>query len=170
MFSNVRWRLQFGVVVGLCAAGLDARQRTPGTDGSSAFAVAGSVIKDCAVCPELVVVPAGQFLMGSPTEERDRLDDEGPVHHVTIPRPFAAGKYEVTFDECVADDYNFCNRTPNVIGCCPGVDIAFCIDNPLDPGCTCVFNPTPVCAQANVPVLPEIGCGAAQSSPSSPSR
>ena len=52
----------------------------------------------------LLVVPAGQFLMGSPPGEPDR-DDEGPQHTVTIARPFAAGKYEVTFDEwdaCVA--------------------------------------------------------------------
>jgi formylglycine-generating enzyme required for sulfatase activity len=43
--------------------------------------------------------------MGSPPGEPDRDDDEGPQHTVTIARPFAAGKYEVTFDEwdaCVA--------------------------------------------------------------------
>ena len=80
-------------------------QRTPSAGASAGFPAAGSVIKDCVECPELLVVPAGQFLMGSPPEEPDRDDDEGPRHTVTIASPFAAGKYEVTFDEwdaCVA--------------------------------------------------------------------
>lgn len=53
----------------------------------------------------MLEVPVGQFLMGSPPGEPDRDDDEGPQHTVTIARPFAAGRYEVTFDEwdaCVA--------------------------------------------------------------------
>ena len=53
---------------------------------------------------KMVVVPAGSYQMGSPSSEADRADDEGPVHRVTIPRPFAVGAYEVTFaewDACV---------------------------------------------------------------------
>jgi formylglycine-generating enzyme required for sulfatase activity len=53
---------------------------------------------------KMVVVPAGSYQMGSPSSEADRYDDEGPVHQVTIPRPFAVGAYEVTFaewDACV---------------------------------------------------------------------
>ncbi len=59
----------------------------------------------CAVCPEMVVVPTGSFTMGSPDTEEGRDEDEGPQHLVTIHRPFAVGKYEVTFaewDACVA--------------------------------------------------------------------
>jgi hypothetical protein len=52
--------------------------------------------KECAECPELVVVPAGSFVMGSPTSEEWRKDDEGPQRRVTIVRPFAVGKFEVT--------------------------------------------------------------------------
>lgn len=66
----------------------------------------GTVIQDCPVCPEVVVVPAGQFVMGSPPSETGRDDDEGPPHIVTIAKPFAVGKYEVTFEEwdaCVRD-------------------------------------------------------------------
>jgi formylglycine-generating enzyme required for sulfatase activity len=56
-------------------------------------AKAGDVFRDCSGCPEMVVVPAGSFDMGSST------DYEGPVHRVTMPKPFAIGRYEVTFDE-----------------------------------------------------------------------
>ena len=59
----------------------------------------GSVIRDCEGCPELVVVPSGSFQMGSPLGESGRLDSEGPVHRVTIVRPFAVGVYEVTRGE-----------------------------------------------------------------------
>ena len=45
--------------------------------------------------PIMVVVPSGSFLMGSPEGEEDRDDDEGPVHRVTIARPFAVGVHEV---------------------------------------------------------------------------
>ncbi|MDP6563662.1 MAG: SUMF1/EgtB/PvdO family nonheme iron enzyme [Alphaproteobacteria bacterium] len=65
----------------------------------------GDTFKDCPGCPEMVVVPAGSFRMGSPADEPQRDDDEGPQHRVTIPAPFAVGKYEVTFaqwDACVA--------------------------------------------------------------------
>ncbi len=57
------------------------------------------LLRDCPQCPELVVVPAGTFKMGSPASEEGRDDDEGPQHRVTIAKPFAVGKYEVTFAE-----------------------------------------------------------------------
>ena len=52
--------------------------------------------RDCAECPEMVVVPAGSFMMGSPEGEEGRSDSEGPRHRVTIAKPFAVGVYEVT--------------------------------------------------------------------------
>jgi formylglycine-generating enzyme required for sulfatase activity len=55
--------------------------------------------KECAECPEMVVVPAGSFTMGSPPVEEGRHNDEGPQHRVTIGRPFAVGRFEVTFSE-----------------------------------------------------------------------
>lgn len=66
---------------------------------------AGEVFRDGDDCPEMVVVPAGEFMMGSPESEQGRFESEGPQHKVTIARPFAVGKYPVTFDEwdaCVA--------------------------------------------------------------------
>ena len=66
----------------------------------------GATFRDCPECPEMVEVPAGSFLMGSPGSEAGREVGEGPVHRVTIAQPFAVGVYEVTFEEwdaCVAD-------------------------------------------------------------------
>jgi formylglycine-generating enzyme required for sulfatase activity len=48
------------------------------------------------VALELMRIPAGTFLMGSPREEQDRWDDEGPQTEVTIARDFFLGKFEVT--------------------------------------------------------------------------
>jgi formylglycine-generating enzyme required for sulfatase activity len=50
-------------------------------------------------CPEMVVVPAGSFMMGSPPTEKGRYASEGPQHMVTIGKPFAVAKFELTFDE-----------------------------------------------------------------------
>lgn len=62
----------------------------------------GQVFRDCAECPDMVVVPPGIFIMGlGGTTKR-----EGPPHRVNIARPFAIGVYEVTFDQwqaCVAE-------------------------------------------------------------------
>jgi formylglycine-generating enzyme required for sulfatase activity len=65
----------------------------------------GTEFRDCPDCPEMVVVPAGRFLMGSPASEAGRHNDESPQHMVTIGQPFAISKFEVTFaewDACVA--------------------------------------------------------------------
>ena len=64
------------------------------------------IFKECDKCPEMVVVPAGSFTMGSPAGEQGRDIDESPQHGVTIAKPFAVGRFAVTFDEwdaCVAD-------------------------------------------------------------------
>ena len=72
---------------------------------------AGSSIKDCAECPELVVVPAGGFTMGSSAQEQSRANpaglpaeftaSESPQHWVRVPS-FAAGRYAVTKGEFAA--------------------------------------------------------------------
>ena len=58
-------------------------------------------------CPQLVMIPAGKFLIGSPEEEAERLEDEGPQHEVTIAEAFALGRYAVTFNEYD----HFCDAT-----------------------------------------------------------
>jgi formylglycine-generating enzyme required for sulfatase activity len=56
------------------------------------------VFKECTGCPEMIVVPAGSFTMGSPTSEAGREEGESQ-HRVTIAKPFAVAKFELTFDE-----------------------------------------------------------------------
>nr|VFK50433.1 MAG: Formylglycine-generating enzyme, required for sulfatase activity, contains SUMF1/FGE domain [Candidatus Kentron sp. TUN]VFK51651.1 MAG: Formylglycine-generating enzyme, required for sulfatase activity, contains SUMF1/FGE domain [Candidatus Kentron sp. TUN] len=48
--------------------------------------------------PGMQWIPAGEFLMGSPKDEKGRFDDEDQ-HRVRIPRPFALGITAVTFEE-----------------------------------------------------------------------
>ena len=79
----------------------------------------GDVFKECiADCPEMIVVPAGYYTMGSPETEDSHQAGESPQHRVTIGKPFAVSKYELTFanwDSCAAygdcdphiDDGNF---------------------------------------------------------------
>ena len=57
-----------------------------------------STFKDCEDCPEMIVIPEGTFLMGSPANEYRRFDNEGPQREVSIAR-LAVGKFEVTFGE-----------------------------------------------------------------------
>jgi len=54
----------------------------------------GDRFQECASCPEMVVIPAGEFMMGS-----DDFENEKPVHRVTIDKPLAIGRFSVTFDE-----------------------------------------------------------------------
>ena len=59
----------------------------------------GDKFYHCDNCPEMVVLPAGSFMMGSPADEKGREYNEGPLHKVTIDYQFAVGVYEVTFSE-----------------------------------------------------------------------
>lgn len=66
--------------------------------------VNGQLVKDCAECPDLVVIPAGEYLMGSRIQAAESFKVEWPQHRVAVDR-FLAGRYEVTFEEwdaCVA--------------------------------------------------------------------
>ena len=86
------------------AAGPTVRRIALRRTGPKAGSTAGDWFRDCPECPEMVVLPAGSFMMGSPSGEEGRYIHEGPVHEVTFERPFAVGKYEVTFaewDACV---------------------------------------------------------------------
>lgn len=65
----------------------------------------GSIFQDCSQCPEMIVIPAGTFMMGDPGNWYSRRH-ERPQHEVSIPKPLAVGRFEVTFaewDTCVED-------------------------------------------------------------------
>jgi formylglycine-generating enzyme required for sulfatase activity len=71
----------------------------------------GAVFQDAPFAPELVVVPPGKFLMGSPDgsggdqgdkAEEGRTDPEGPRQLVTLERPFAIGRFAVKLHEFIA--------------------------------------------------------------------
>jgi formylglycine-generating enzyme required for sulfatase activity len=75
----------------------------------------GHTFRDCSECPEMVVIPAGSFVMGSSAAETARelvsmqsdesefnrrsLEWEHPQHSVSIAQPFAMGRYPVTRGE-----------------------------------------------------------------------
>ncbi len=66
----------------------------------------GEIFRDWETGPELVVLPAGEFRMGSADNELDRWSNEGPCHQVSIGYSLAVGRYPVTFEDwdlCVAD-------------------------------------------------------------------
>jgi formylglycine-generating enzyme required for sulfatase activity len=58
--------------------------------------------KDCPECPELVLVPAGRGKIGAGAAEKSRETDDLPVRVVTVGRPFAMARHEVTRDEFAA--------------------------------------------------------------------
>ena len=96
----------------LKAAGTEAARKAREDRERRSAQAPGEIFRDCPECPEMVIVPAGRFVMGSPPGEARQSDDEGPRRHVTI-RPFAAGKHEVTFaewDACVSA--GGCNHRP----------------------------------------------------------
>jgi formylglycine-generating enzyme required for sulfatase activity len=66
----------------------------------------GDSFKECAEdCPEMVVIPAGEFTMGSPASEQGHSGSEEPQHRVVFAKPFAVARFDVTFadwDACVA--------------------------------------------------------------------
>jgi formylglycine-generating enzyme required for sulfatase activity len=58
--------------------------------------------KDCDVCPEMVEVPPGEFMMGSPEGEVGRDGVEGPQRRVVLMEGVALGKFEITIDQFAA--------------------------------------------------------------------
>lgn len=62
----------------------------------------GVSFRDIGIGPEMLIVPAGEFLMGSPDDEPERGATESPRHKVIIPRPFAVGRHAITRGEFAA--------------------------------------------------------------------
>ncbi len=106
-----------------------------------AFAVPGTDAK-----MEMVPIPGGTFLMGSPDTEAKRGKDEGPQVEVQI-EPFWMGKYEVTWDQydAFADLYHELKEreTPPEI--------------PADRQADAISFPTPLFPQEAVPIVTRMG-------------
>jgi Sulfatase-modifying factor enzyme 1/TIR domain len=58
-----------------------------------------SVFRDAPFASELVVIPAGEFMMGSADSEEESNEVERPRHRVTVAERLAIGRYPVTFAE-----------------------------------------------------------------------
>lgn len=119
--TELGWSSAAGVRLAALCAGLGlsllagCATSAPGADMMAAAppTAPGATFVECKGCPEMTVVPAGSFVMGSPEDEPHRMPDEGQ-HRVTFAQPFAVSKYDVTWDQwmdCVRD------------GGCPGNEI-----------------------------------------------
>ena len=80
-------------------AAAEALERIGEAGGGRPHYPIGEEYRDCVHCPAMVVLPAGEFFMGALPDETGASRDEYPRHRVIVKRPFAVGKYEVTFDE-----------------------------------------------------------------------
>lgn len=85
----------FRVVRSMRTDSFDAGDRTNGGQARESEREIGDRFRDCPGCPEMVVVPAGSFEMGSRRGEKGRYRDEGPVRDVKIADRIAVGVYEV---------------------------------------------------------------------------
>ena len=77
-----------------------------GNDAQGQQLPGGSQFRDCEQCPEMIVIPAGSFLMGSRSGEAGRADEQ-PQHEVSIAYAFAVSRTEITFAQwgaCAAAD------------------------------------------------------------------
>src|SRR6202030_2898619 len=76
-------------VVAPVAVSLSSRGARPLSAAEECVLKPKDVFKECDKCPEMVVVPAGTFTMGSPDSEQGRDIDESPQHSVTFAKPFS---------------------------------------------------------------------------------
>ncbi|MFI5461407.1 MAG: SUMF1/EgtB/PvdO family nonheme iron enzyme [Isosphaerales bacterium] len=86
-----------------------------------------AVFKDCEDCPEMVALPAGEFMMGSPASEIGRQTIEGLPRRVAIPGRFAIGKFKVTVDQFS----RFVAETGMTVGSHCRVIVGFDRDSPV---------------------------------------
>ncbi|MBI5898330.1 MAG: SUMF1/EgtB/PvdO family nonheme iron enzyme [Rhodocyclales bacterium] len=74
------------------SSGIAGSSRT----GSPDLPVPGTEFRDCPECPQMVTLPAGNFVMGSSDNDLLAEPDELPARRVQVTAPFAIGKFEVT--------------------------------------------------------------------------
>ena len=101
------------LLVGIFPSACTVQQEATAAGANGPSLKVGESFRDCPECPEMVVVPAGSYRMGSANGE----PDERPVHNVIIGTPFAVGKYEVTFAEWDAcEEAGGCGYIPEDLG------------------------------------------------------
>ena len=102
-FAGFRVALDLQPVITSPHAAAPAPEPAPAPKNSTA-PEAGTVLRDCAHCPELVAIAPGKFSLGSSADdyEHDVAAGETPPLTVTIRRAFAIGRFEVTRDEFAA--------------------------------------------------------------------
>ncbi len=85
--------------------------------GTKDLTKSGTVFRDCPACPQMVVIPAGSFMMGSPETDKEARRNERPQHEVTIAKAFAVSRFEATFAEWnVCIDAGGCTHRPRDLG------------------------------------------------------
>jgi formylglycine-generating enzyme required for sulfatase activity/dienelactone hydrolase len=105
----------------------DLLKKLDATPTTTSERAPGSGFRDCAECPEMLVIPAGKFIMGSSAAEKswaasqtgsaEGVADEAPQHEVSLPS-FAMGRYDVTRGEYAA----FVRETGHSAGDGCGID------------------------------------------------
>ena len=79
----------------------------------------------------LVLIPSGEFMMGSPSSEKQRGYDESPQHRVKITKPFYMGVYEVTqaqYQQVMGKNPSWFKGTDNPVDCVSWIDaMEFCL-------------------------------------------
>ncbi len=101
-------RAGFFCLLAGCVFAVTATRSGATIAASNPARVLDTVFRDCPQCPEMVVIAAGSFTMGSPAAEKswavshgasmEAVSDEAPQHSVTL-RSFALGKFDVTREE-----------------------------------------------------------------------
>ncbi len=98
----------------------------PPVEEPSAPAAPAGAYRDCDVCPQMMRLPGGAYMRGSPEGEKGRNPYEGPQREVTVPA-FAIGVNEVSRDEwnaCVADG-GCADKGYTVDGSLPALGVSF---------------------------------------------
>lgn len=103
MKTSTALRIWSGLLLLVCST-----QAWPQADPLSVAALQpGNTLQECLNCPQMIVLPAGEFMMGSPENEAERRDNE-PLHAVTISRPFAMSATPITWNQweaCARDNW-----------------------------------------------------------------